>query len=225
MPLTTTQKNDRLFKLAATKLALFPGAFDRFMLYVAAGLKVRDTFEVHQALNQKIADFITADGQLLSPEAAELVAFDRWSRELVDRWFHENVNPFPPVNDAPYQPAPRTAPARHTPPHPAITTAPAQQPAPAPRKAREDALAPLMRKAMADASDPDSAVEVFTILKTWAQEKPPRPPLIGLSNDGASITWESAAGEFEQTDLRAVRMRLYRSKKARQGTARNGKAR
>lgn len=212
MKLTTTQKNDRLFKLAATKLALFPGAFDRFKLYFAASGTVRTTFEVYQALSQRVSDLVTADGQLLTLEAAEVVAFDRWARELIDEWFHENVNPFPPANDVPYQPV------RAASPYPAITRAAAAQPAPAKARQRgdRDALAPLIRRAIkqaeADGSDPENTAVIFGILKKWArQEKAERPyPLmeIGMRAAAEVIRWEKADGSIADLAYEALQKRI-----------------
>lgn len=217
----TRAQIDRLKELATARLALTPGAAERFMRHIAAGsLSVGDSWIAERALldvNPRVSDVATEGGTIRPPEQVQVLAFEQWALRTIDRWFKKaypaQIDPLPPQ-------APPAAPAR-------ATAAAAPQPAPvkAPHRPKEDALAPLIRKARAEASDPDSAAEVFTILKTWAQEKPPRPPLIGLSNDGASITWESTAGEFGKANVRAVRSRLNRSKKARQGTARNGKAR
>ncbi len=101
---------------------------------------------------------------------------------------------------------PEPAPIPETPPVP--TTEPAST-APVKRK-REDALAPLVRKAQGMAADPESASEVFTILKTWALSDKRPSPLLGLYKDGDAIQWEDSNGNTSSLNRAALAKRIKR---------------
>lgn len=100
-----------------------------------------------------------------------------------------------------------------------VSTAPAPQPAPAQesKKQRKDLLAPLVEAAQRQTQDPAA---VFPLLRSWATEKPPRPPLVGLTTDG-SIQWRDSSDKPQELTAQALKKRLARTEKSKAAPARS----
>ena len=78
---------------------------------------------------------------------------------------------------------------------------------------RRDLLAPLIQDAQNDGSDPEDAAAVFTLLRTWAQAKPVRAPLVGVTEDGR-IQWRDSNDKPQELSSRALGQRLKRKQEA-----------
>ena len=78
---------------------------------------------------------------------------------------------------------------------------------------RRDLLAPLIQDAQNDCSDPEDAAAVFTLLRTWAQAKPVRAPLVGVTEDGR-IQWRDSNDKPQELSSRALGQRLKRKQEA-----------
>ena len=72
---------------------------------------------------------------------------------------------------------------------------------------RRDLLAPLIEQAIAQ--EGEDAPRVFTTLRTWAAEHPPRPPLRGVTEDGR-VQWSDANDAPKELTVAALRERLRR---------------
>lgn len=76
------------------------------------------------------------------------------------------------------------------------------------RSYRRDALTHLIRAAVREAAADDPA-QVFLVLKSWALNQPPRPPLFGVTEDG-KVQWKDANESYKELSLAALRDRLRR---------------
>jgi hypothetical protein len=80
-------------------------------------------------------------------------------------------------------------------------------PSPAPyKRQRRNPIIPLIEKAVKACDGSTDKHEVFNVLRQWATEKPPRPPLIGVTEKG--IQWLSANDEPKELSLDALAGRL-----------------
>lgn len=95
----------------------------------------------------------------------------------------------------------RAAPAEAT---PAVTAKTAK------RLRDADLLAPVVRSAQLEAEDPDSAAQVFNVLRNWANQR--RSCLLGVTSNG--IQWMDSHDEQQELTLAALRERLRRARKA-----------
>ena len=73
---------------------------------------------------------------------------------------------------------------------------------------RQDLLAPLVKKALKECGS-DAAL-VFSLMRQWAAEKPPRPPLVGVTEDG--IQWRDSKDEVPTLSRRALSARIKRAR-------------
>lgn len=80
-------------------------------------------------------------------------------------------------------------------------------PSPAPHKRqRGDLLTSTIDKAIRACDGMTDKHDVFNVLRQWATEKPPRPPLIGVTEKG--IQWLDAKDETKELTLDALAKRL-----------------
>ena len=79
------------------------------------------------------------------------------------------------------------------------------------RPVRRDVMGVLIARAQAEAGNPSDPTEVFGILQGWARERPPRSPLIGLTDVG--LQWLDERDEPRELSRRDLgrRIRLQRS--------------
>lgn len=80
-------------------------------------------------------------------------------------------------------------------------------------RTRSDLLTPLIQAAQQQCSDPLSASEVFSVLRSWAESKPPRRPLRGVSEIG--LKWDDPNDDVRELTLKNLRDRLKRVPKTR----------
>lgn len=93
-----------------------------------------------------------------------------------------------------------------------VSAAPAKT-APKPAKTtstRNDFLEPLVNAALRQVPDPKSPAAVFALLRSWAGEKQPRPPLIGVTADGC-IQWRDSRDQPKELSPQALGKRLQRA--------------
>lgn len=76
------------------------------------------------------------------------------------------------------------------------------------RRQRRDLLAPLVEKAMQDC-DGDAA-QAFVLMRNWAVGPTPRPPLVGVTEDGR-IQWRDANDKPQELSRDSLRDRLRRA--------------
>lgn len=74
------------------------------------------------------------------------------------------------------------------------------------KRQRSDLLTPLIEKAVKACDGSTDKHEVFNVLRQWATEKPPRPPLMGVTDRG--IQWLSTNDEAKELTLDALAKRL-----------------
>lgn len=96
---------------------------------------------------------------------------------------------------------------------PATNTTTPSPPAQDRKPKRRDLLAPLIEAAQKACEDPRDAAAVFTSLRTWAQSKPPRAPLVGVTNDGR-IQWSDSNDTPQELNSKALAKRLMRQRNA-----------
>ncbi len=87
---------------------------------------------------------------------------------------------------------------------------PAPQSAPTKPKRRRDLLAPLIEAAQRECMPSDDVPAIFAVLRAWATSKPPRPPLLGVTNSG--IQWIDASDDQQELSLKNLRDRIKRAK-------------
>lgn len=80
------------------------------------------------------------------------------------------------------------------------------------RRQRRDLLAPLVEKAMQVCAG--DAAQVFVLMRAWAVGPTPRPPLVGVTEDGR-IQWRDANDKPQELSRDSLRDRVRR---ARAGT-------
>lgn len=80
------------------------------------------------------------------------------------------------------------------------------------RRQRRDLLAPLVEKATRDCGG--DAAQVFVLMRAWAVGPTPRPPLVGVTEDGR-IQWRDANDKPQELSRDSLRDRVRR---ARAGT-------
>ena len=78
--------------------------------------------------------------------------------------------------------------------------------APVSRKSRIDLLTPMIEKAVRECDGRTDSAEIFIILRTWAQEKPPRQPLMGVTDKG--IQWTNSNDAPQELTRDALTKRL-----------------
>ena len=113
---------------------------------------------------------------------------------------HCPANTIEPAPAQPAQPLPPT-PAPAAPPEAVLM--PPQAPH---KRQRGNPLLPLIERAVRDCDGRTDAHEVFNLLRQWAIEKPPRPPLMGVTDRG--IQWLSANDEPKELTVDALGKRL-----------------
>ena len=74
------------------------------------------------------------------------------------------------------------------------------------KRQRRDLITPAIEKAVSACDGRTDRAEVFSVLRQWATEKPPRPPLIGVTEKG--IKWVSANDEPKELTVGALGKRL-----------------
>lgn len=74
------------------------------------------------------------------------------------------------------------------------------------RVRRSDLLRPLIDKATQEVDDPTDASQVFTKMRTWAEQQ--RPPLKGVTQTG--IQWVDSIENVKELSIRNLRDRLRR---------------
>ncbi len=93
------------------------------------------------------------------------------------------------------------------PPAPAAQPEAVLMPSPAPyKRQRRNPIIPLIEKAVKACDGSTDKHEVFNVLRQWATEKPPRPPLMGVTDRG--IQWLSTNDEAKELTLDALAKRL-----------------
>ena len=80
------------------------------------------------------------------------------------------------------------------------------------KKQRRDLLAPLIEAARKTCAASDDTAAIFTILRTWAEEKPPRAPLFGVTEDGR-IQWTDSNSNSQELNKEALAARIKRATK------------
>ena len=72
---------------------------------------------------------------------------------------------------------------------------------------RRDLLSPLIGAAQRECHDQNDSQAAFSVMRRWAQEKPPRPPLVGLTCDGR-IQWRDSNDKPKELTAKALGQRL-----------------
>lgn len=80
-----------------------------------------------------------------------------------------------------------------------------------PRAKRRDLLVPLIERAQREVDAHDDASAVFALIRSWAKQKSPPAPLIGVT-DGGGIQWLNHADEGKELTLSSLRSRITRAK-------------
>ena len=77
------------------------------------------------------------------------------------------------------------------------------------KRQRRDLLAPLVEKAMRDCGG--DAAQVFVLMRAWAVGPTPRPPLVGVTEDGR-IQWRDANDKPQELSRDSLRDRVRRAR-------------
>lgn len=74
---------------------------------------------------------------------------------------------------------------------------------------RRDLLAPLVEQAQRECQAPTDAPAVFSVLRDWAKRTPPKPPLIGVTEDGR-LQWLDSNDKPQELNAKALKKRIQR---------------